>query len=132
MKTSTPSGSAVPEARDFDSTRSGTPPGGVEVPSQSLPEGSPPDDVLTHAEFSIAGGSDGNVAATCTAKVKVTELPAGTVPTASVQELPALPSGVHAHPGDELSGRKAVSCGTVSSRLTSAASRVPRFAISSA
>jgi hypothetical protein len=72
------------------------------------------------------------VLATSTAKVYVAELAAATVPTASVQELPALPSGVQIHPGEELAGRKVVSCGTVSSRLTPRASRVPAFEISRA
>ena len=51
----------------------------------------------------------GNALATWTAKVKVTEAPAATVPAVNVQELPALASGVHAHPGDELAGRNVVS-----------------------
>jgi peroxiredoxin len=83
--------------------------------------------VLTHAEFSIGGGSGGKAFATWTAKVKVTELPAATDPTCSVHELPEFPSGVHVQPGDELAATNEVSCGTVSSMLTPSAPWVPTF-----
>jgi hypothetical protein len=109
------------------SFKSGLPPGGVDVLPQSLPDGSPLDVVETHAEFSIAGGFGGKELATWTANVKLAELPAATVPTARAHELPALLPGVQVHPGDEEAGRKVVSCGTVSARLTPAAPWVPRF-----
>jgi hypothetical protein len=84
-------------------------------------------EVETQAEFSIAGGFGGKLAATWTAKLKVIELSAATVPTSRVQGLPALPSGEQVHLGEEEAGRKVVSCGTVSLILTSAAPRVPMF-----
>jgi hypothetical protein len=117
----------LPEATDFAIRTSGFPPGGVEVVPQSLPEGSPLEVVEAHAVLAITGGSAGNVLATWTAKVNVAELPAATVPTASMQELPALPSGLQVQPGEEPAARKDVSCGTVSRRLTPAASRLPAF-----
>jgi hypothetical protein len=116
---------ALPEATDFTSFKSGPPPGGVEVVPQSLSVGSPLEVVETQAVLSIAGGLGGNALATWTANVKVDELPAATVPTARVQELPAFPSGVQVQPGDEPAGRKAVNCGTVSWRLTPTAFLVP-------
>jgi hypothetical protein len=70
--------------------------------------------VETQAVLSIAGGLAGNVEATWTANVRVAEAPAARVPRLNVQELPALLFGVQAQPGDELPGRKAVNCGTVS------------------
>ena len=94
---------------------------------QSLVAGSPLLVVLTHAVLSIGGGLGGNVLATWTAKVKVAELPAATVPAASEHELPALLSGVHDHPGDEPTGRNEVNCGTVSSRTTPLAPCAPPF-----
>jgi hypothetical protein len=116
-----------PEATDFAIRTSGLPPGEVDVDPQSLAEGSPELVVETQAVLSIADGLAGNVEATWTANVRVAEAPAAKVPRLNVQELPALLPGVQVQPGEELPGRKAVSCGTVSCRLTPAASRVPAF-----
>ena len=122
---------ALPEATDLTSLKSGLPPGGVEVVPQSLLEGSPLEIVETQAVLAMGGGSGGNALATWTAKVNVIELPAATVPAGSLQELPALPSGVQVQPGEEEAGKKVVSCGTDSSRLTPTASRVPMLVTTS-
>ena len=94
---------------------------------QSLPAGPPALVVLTHAVLSIDGGFGGNVLATWTAKAKVAERRAATVPATREHELPALLSGVQVHPGEEAAGRNDVKCGTFSSRTTPLAPCVPTF-----
>ena len=73
----------------------------------------------------MEGGFEGNVEASCTANVRLIEVPAATVPTASVQTEPALSSGVQVHPGEEAAGRNVESAGTVSVSSTPAAARLP-------
>ena len=105
--------------------KSGLPPEGVETLPQLLAAGSPDVVVDEQAVLSIDGGFGGNVDASCTANVRFTEVPAATVPTASVHVEPALLLGLQLQPGEELAGRKAASAGTVSVSCTPAAARLP-------
>ena len=94
--------------------RSGLPPGGVDTLPQLLAAGSPVVAVDEHAVLSIDGGFDGNVDASCTANVRLTDAPAATVPTARVHVAPALLVGVQLQPGEEVPGWKVARAGTVS------------------
>ena len=72
-----------------------------------------------------AGRSAGAKGRKRTAKAKLWEAPAPTVPTGSVQWEPALPSGVQLHPGAEPASSNVESWGTVSCSTTSVASALP-------
>jgi hypothetical protein len=118
----------VPLATDFDMRKSGLPPGGVVVLPQSLAAGSPFAWLDEHAVLSIAGGFAGNVAASLTANVWLTEVPAARVPSCRMQVEPALLLGLQLQPEEELPGRKVERDGTVSVSWTPAASWLPRLA----
>src|SRR6185295_3779102 len=121
-------GLPLPEATLFIVCRSGLPPGGVETWPQLSAAGSPPVEVKAQAVLSIGGGSEGNVEASCTAKVLVAEVPAATVPSDRLQIEPEKMPGLQLQPGDELAGKKVASSGTVSFNWTPAASRLPMLA----
>jgi hypothetical protein len=103
-----------PEETDFATLRSGLPMGVLTEP-QLFPGRSSGGVLEAQAVLSIvAGEPGGRLAATRTANVRLAEAPMARPPSDSVQELPALPSGAHVQPAEELAGSKLASCGTVS------------------